>query len=72
MNYFILKIGMVFKKMTTALIMAGGKGTRMDLDYEKPMIKVNGRPMISYVIEALIESEFIDKILVAEIGRAHV
>lgn len=56
---------MVFKKMTTALIMAGGKGTRMDLDYEKPMIKVNGRPMISYVIEALIESEFIDKILVA-------
>ena len=35
--------------MTTALIMAGGKGTRLDLDYEKPMVKVNTKPMISYV-----------------------
>ncbi|WP_455645307.1 NTP transferase domain-containing protein [Methanosphaera sp.] len=51
--------------MTTALIMAGGKGTRMDLDYEKPMIKVNMKPMISYVIDALVGCKYIDKILVA-------
>ena len=51
--------------MTTALIMAGGKGTRLDLDYEKPMVKVNTKPMISYVIEALSFSTYIDKILVA-------
>lgn len=51
--------------MTTALVMAGGKGTRMDLDYEKPMIKVNMKPMIRYVIDALIGSNYIDKILVA-------
>ena len=51
--------------MTTALIMAGGKGTRLDLDYEKPMVKVNEKPMISYVIEALMESQYINKILVA-------
>ncbi|MCD7781474.1 MAG: NTP transferase domain-containing protein, partial [Methanosphaera sp.] len=51
--------------MTTALIMAGGKGTRMHMDYEKPMIKVNDKPMIGYVIEALLESKYIDKILVA-------
>ena len=53
------------KYMTTALIMAGGKGTRLDLDYEKPMVKVNEKPMISYVIEALMESQYINKILVA-------
>lgn len=51
--------------MTTALIMAGGKGTRMDLDYEKPMVKVNEKPMISYVINALMNSDYINKILVA-------
>ncbi len=51
--------------MTTALIMAGGEGTRMDLDYEKPMIEVNNKPMIRYVIDALIKSKYIDNILVA-------
>lgn len=51
--------------MTTALIMAGGKGTRMDLDCEKPMVQVNNKPMINYVIDALMESKYVDKILVA-------
>jgi adenosylcobinamide-phosphate guanylyltransferase len=51
--------------MTTALVMAGGKGTRMHLDSEKPMIKVNNKPMVHYVIEALLESKYVDKILVA-------
>ncbi|MBE6493180.1 MAG: GTP--adenosylcobinamide-phosphate guanylyltransferase [Methanosphaera stadtmanae] len=50
--------------MTTALIMAGGKGTRMDLDCEKPMIEVDSKPMIQHVIEALLSSKYIDKILV--------
>jgi len=45
--------------------MAGGKGTRMDLAEEKPLIKVNNKPMIQSVIEALEQSETIDKILVA-------
>ena len=51
--------------MTTALIMAGGKGTRMALDCEKPMIEVNNKPMINYVVDALLESKYVDKILVA-------
>ncbi len=51
--------------MTTALIMAGGKGTRMDLDCEKPLIEVNNKPMIKSVIEALLNSKYVDKILVA-------
>ncbi len=51
--------------MTTALVMAGGKGTRLDLDCEKPMVKVNNKSMINYVIDALTESKYVDKILVA-------
>lgn len=51
--------------MTTALIMAGGKGTRLQMDCEKPMVKINGKPMINYVIDALLESKYVDKILVA-------
>ncbi len=42
--------------MVTALIMAGGKGTRMDSDTEKPLIKLFGIPMIQYVIDALSNS----------------
>lgn len=51
--------------MTTALIMAGGKGSRMDLDCEKPLIEVDGIPMIKYVVDALLASKYVDKILVA-------
>ncbi|MBR0472800.1 MAG: TIGR00454 family protein [Methanosphaera sp.] len=51
--------------MTTALIMAGGKGTRMDIDCEKPLIKVNNKTMINHVIDALQNSNYVDNILVA-------
>lgn len=51
--------------MTTALIMAGGKGTRLDLDCEKPMVVVNDKPMINHVVDALMNSKYVDKILVA-------
>ncbi|MBE6487377.1 MAG: GTP--adenosylcobinamide-phosphate guanylyltransferase [Methanosphaera stadtmanae] len=51
--------------MTTALVMAGGLGTRMDLDIEKPLIILNGKPMIEYVVRALLESKYVDNILVA-------
>lgn len=54
---------MVFK-MVTALIMAGGKGTRMELGMEKPLVEINGKPMIQYVIDAL-KSSKVDEIIVA-------
>jgi adenosylcobinamide-phosphate guanylyltransferase len=38
-----------------ALIMAGGSGSRLNLG-EKPLILINGRPMIAYVIEAFEEA----------------
>ena len=51
--------------MVTALIMAGGKGTRMDFNGEKPLIIINNRPMIQHVIDALINSQKINEIIVA-------
>jgi adenosylcobinamide-phosphate guanylyltransferase len=49
----------------TALVMAGGKGTRMQIAQEKPLIKVCGKPVIEYVIEALKNTKKIDNIIVA-------
>ena len=49
----------------TALVMAGGKGTRLHLAEEKPLIKVCGKPVIEYVIEALKNAKKIDSIVVA-------
>ena len=36
--------------MVTAIVMAGGKGTRMGGNTEKPLIEVGGIPMIQHVI----------------------
>ena len=49
----------------TALVMAGGKGTRMQIREEKPLIKVCGKPVIEYVIAALKCAKKIDSIFVA-------
>lgn len=49
----------------TALIMAGGKGTRMKLPVEKPLIEVCGKPSILYVLAALKEAKMIDRVIVA-------
>jgi adenosylcobinamide-phosphate guanylyltransferase len=38
-----------------ALIMAGGEGSRLNLG-EKPLILVNGRPMIAYIVEAFLSA----------------
>ncbi|MGB7968414.1 MAG: NTP transferase domain-containing protein [Methanobacterium sp.] len=51
--------------MVTALIMAGGKGTRMECDTEKPLIELFGIPMIQHVIDALSKSNGISDIMVA-------
>jgi len=49
----------------TALVMAGGKGTRLRLAEEKPLIKICGKPSIDYVIVALKNAKKIDSIVVA-------
>lgn len=47
-----------------AIVMAGGLGKRLGMG-EKPCIEVLGKPLISYVVDALEGSEKIDRIFVA-------
>ncbi len=49
----------------TALIMAGGKGTRMKNQEEKPLIKIDDKSFIEHVINALKNSKKIDRVIVA-------
>lgn len=49
----------------TALVMAGGKGTRMTLNVEKPMLPVGGQPVIRLVLNALKKAKRVDSIVVA-------
>jgi adenosylcobinamide-phosphate guanylyltransferase len=46
-----------------ALVMAGGKGSRLRMG-EKPLVKLFGRPLIDYVVSALLDSS-VDRIFVA-------
>jgi adenosylcobinamide-phosphate guanylyltransferase len=48
-----------------AVIMAGGKATRMRATTEKPLLEVGGRPMIEHVARALRQSRMVDRIVVA-------
>ncbi|GBC74477.1 Molybdenum cofactor guanylyltransferase [archaeon HR05] len=47
-----------------AVVMAGGRGSRLAMG-EKPLVKINGKPMISYVIDALLYSRCFSAITVA-------
>lgn len=39
-----------------AILMAGGAGSRLGLNVEKPLLEVRGRKLIDYVIQALLNS----------------
>ena len=47
-----------------ALLMAGGRGTRLGLGVEKPLVKVAGRPLIDYVVEALKQARYVERVVV--------
>lgn len=47
------------------IILAGGKGTRMDSDLPKPLIKAKNKPIISHQIDYLLKSKEIDRIILS-------
>lgn len=49
----------------TALLMAGGEGTRLKTEVEKPLLKVGGKPVIEYVLNALKDAKKVEEIIVA-------
>ena len=50
--------------MIPALIMAGGKGSRMGGSTEKPMIAFLGKPLLDWVVDAVFNSKKISKFCV--------
>ncbi len=51
--------------MVTAIIMAGGKGTRMGIEGEKPLLLIREKPMVQYVYEAVQASREVNQLIVA-------
>ena len=51
--------------MIYAILMAGGRGTRLKVPCEKPLFKLKDIPLIKYVLDNLSESKLIDKIIIA-------
>ena len=50
--------------MNTALLMMGGSGTRFGADIPKQYIKVNDRPIFSYILEGYDKLDCIDRIII--------
>ncbi len=49
----------------TALVMAGGKGTRLKLDTEKPLLQIGETAVVELVLAALKNAKKVDDIVVA-------
>ncbi len=48
----------------TALVMAGGKGSRLKLYQEKPMLRIGGKPVVEHVIAALRGAKLVNRVVV--------
>ena len=51
--------------MIYAIVMAGGRGTRLKTPVEKPLFKLQNKPLIKYVLDNLDSSKLIEKIIIA-------
>ena len=49
----------------TAIVMAGGKGRRMEGSEEKPLLNIHGKPVIEHVLTSLLNSKKVGSIIVA-------
>ena len=51
--------------MIYAILMAGGRGTRLKVPCEKPLFRLHDKPLIKFVIDNLNSSRLIDEIIIA-------
>jgi len=51
--------------MIYAILMAGGRGTRLKVPVEKPLFKLHEKPLIKYVLDNLNLSKLVDEIIIA-------
>lgn len=54
--------------MTTAIILAAGRGTRMGTDTPKQFLEINGTPVIAFSLRVFENCPFIDEILLVSSG----
>ena len=64
---------MVRNKKITAVVLAGGRGKRMESEISKQFLELGGNPILYYALNTF-EKSIVDEIILvaAEIGRAHV
>ena len=48
-----------------AIVVAAGSGERLKADVPKPLVLLQGRPLIVYALEVLVKSSLIDSIVLA-------
>ena len=51
--------------MIYAIVMAGGKGTRLKVNVEKPLFKLHGKPLIKYVLDNISSSKLVEDVVIA-------
>ena len=51
--------------MIYAIVMAGGRGTRLKTPVEKPLFKIHDKPLIKYVLDNLESSKLVEKVIIA-------
>ena len=51
--------------MIYAIVMAGGRGTRLKTPVEKPLFKIHDKPLIKYVLDNLKSSKLVEKVIIA-------
>ena len=51
--------------MIYAIVMAGGRGTRLKTPVEKPLFKLHNKPLIKYVLDNLNSSKLVEKVIIA-------
>ena len=51
--------------MIYAIVMAGGRGTRLKVDVEKPLLKLHGKPLIKYVLDNISSSKLVEDVVIA-------
>ena len=50
--------------MNYAIVLAGGKGTRMNSDIPKQFLTIGGKPLISYSLDVFEKSPLIDAVII--------
>lgn len=51
--------------MIYAIVMAGGRGTRLKVNVEKPLFKLHGKRLIKYVLDNISSSKLVEDVVIA-------